>query len=108
MEKKEIAVLLLSSAVIGALFSSVITALAQWRERVARKRELLLKVSVELSKTYIDRITSVSKNLTPMPDLLVLSTMHQIVTEVFEQGSLSFHNSQRLKDLAKAVEDSQE
>src|ERR1017187_9623664 len=105
MDKKEIAVLLLSSAVIGALFSAAITAFAQWRERVARQKELILKVSFDLTKLYIDRITSADKSLVPFPDLLLLSTMNQIVTEVFEHGSLSDHNSKKLRNLATIFND---
>ncbi|MGA2337302.1 MAG: hypothetical protein ABSG08_18175 [Terriglobales bacterium] len=100
MDKKEIVVLLFSSAVIGALFSAAITAFAQWRERVARQKELLLKVSVELSKTYIDRITSLSKTLAPVPEFSVLPLMHNMVQEIFECGSVSVENKQKMKDLA--------
>jgi hypothetical protein len=100
MDKKEIAALLLSSAVIGALFSSVITAIAQWRERVARQKELVLKVSIELAKTYVDRISGVSGKFASVPDLFVVSVMYEIVKELFEDGSVSTENQNRLKEIA--------
>jgi hypothetical protein len=100
MDKKEIAVLFLSSAVIGALFSSVVTALAQWRERVARKKELLLKVSVDLSKTYMERVAKASGGaLVTVPEVTVLATMHEVVTEIFKHGSVSAKNQKKLRDV---------
>jgi hypothetical protein len=68
LDKKEIVVLLFSSAAIGAAVSAVLTAFTQWRERVARQKELLLKLSVELSKTYVERIASLSKTFLPLPE----------------------------------------
>jgi hypothetical protein len=103
MDKKEIVVLVLSSAAIGALVSGALTALAQWRERVARKRELLLKVSVELSKAYIDRISSLSKKFVSVPEFSVLPLMHSLVRELFEGGVVSPDKEDRLKDFALAI-----
>lgn len=108
MDKKEIAVLVLSSAVIGALFSSLITALAQWRERVARQRELLLKVAVDLTKTYMERIAKKTEELAIMPDVSVLSTMHDVVKEVFKKGSLSRKNAEHLEQLTGFVHNSKQ
>jgi hypothetical protein len=108
MDKKEIAALLLSSAVIGAFVSAVITAFAQWRERVARERELLLKVAVDFTKTYMERIAKNSKELSPMPDVTVLSTMHDVVKEVFKKGSLSRKNVEHLEHLTGFVHNSKQ
>jgi hypothetical protein len=108
MDKKEIIVLLFSSAVIGALSSAVITAFAQWRERVARKKELILKVSVELTKTYVERLTSVSKRSLAMPDLLMMSLMHKMVQELFEVGTVSDENRKKLIEFAEKAEKADE
>lgn len=103
MDKKEIVVLLFSSAVIGALFSSAITALAQWRERVARKKELVFKVSVELSKVYLERITSVSKKFGILPEFSLLPLMHSMVQELFDDGKVSDKNLESLREFAKTA-----
>ncbi len=89
MDKKEIVALVLSSALIGALASASITAFAQWRERVARERELLLKVAVDLSKTYMRRISSASGAIGLLPEMVVLSGMHQMLKEIFDHGHVS-------------------
>jgi len=103
MDKKEIAVLLLSSAVIGALFSAAITAFAQWRERVARQKELVLKVSVELTKTYVERLTSVSKQFGIVPEFPLLTLIHKMVQELFEDGAVSEKNMQNLSEFVKVA-----
>ncbi len=103
MDKKEIAALVLSSAVIGALFSAAITAFAQWRERVARQKELLLKVSVELTKTYIERLTSVSKDFGIIAEFTLLPLMHDMVRELFEHGSVSDKNLEGMKRIENTV-----
>jgi hypothetical protein len=55
-----IALLVLSTAVIaatiGALVSVIIAVWSGWRERVARKRELLLKLSVQMAETPVKNI----------------------------------------------------
>src|ERR1017187_7505272 len=103
MDKKEIAVLLLSSAVIGALFSAAITAFAQWRERVARKKELILKVSVDLTKTYVERLTSVSKQFGIVPEFPLLSLIHKMVQELFDNGAMSDKNMEKLSAFVKVA-----
>lgn len=92
---------MLSSAVIGALSSALITAIAQWRERVARKKELLLKLSVELSQSYMERVAKTGA-LVSVPDVTVLDTMHKIVTEVFEHGVVSKESKEELVRVSDA------
>ena len=93
MDKKEIIGLALSSAVIGAIASAVITAaltiLGQWRERVARQRELLLTCSIDLSKTYMERISTYSRPLGTLPEIAVLSRMHKMLRDMFRNGQVS-------------------
>jgi hypothetical protein len=95
MDKNEIAVLLLSSAVIGAVSSALITALAQWRERVARERELLFTTAVDLSKTYMQRISVHSKAIGTLPELVILAGMHNILKEVFKKAVCRRKTSKR-------------
>ena len=105
MDTKTIIALLLSSAAIGAVVSAAITAIAQSRElkreRVARQKELIFKVSVELSKAYLERVAKASSALVSVPEVTVLDTMHRIVTEVFEHGSLSKDSKEDLAIVAE-------
>jgi hypothetical protein len=64
MDKSQLALALLGSAVVGALCSSLVVALSQWRERVARRKELLLTFSVDLAKVYTARVASSKSNAT--------------------------------------------
>lgn len=93
MDKKDIVSLILGSAVIGAVFSAIVTAgltlFNQWRERVARERELLLNLAVDLSKTYIERLAVNSRVAGSLPELVVLAGMHRMLKEVFEHGRVS-------------------
>jgi hypothetical protein len=93
MDTKEIMPLVLSSALIGAAFSALITWINMWRERVARERELLLTIAVDLSKTYMQRLSAVSKGIGTLPELIVLSGMHKILKDVFERGKVSKEGS---------------
>ena len=62
MSKSQIVLALLGSAVIGAFFSSLVIALSQWRERVARRREMLLTFAVDLAKACTGRVASLRGN----------------------------------------------
>jgi len=97
MEKKEIIALALGSAVIGAFFSAIITWFNGWRERVARERELLLTTAVDLSKTYMQRVSNASKSLGTLPELVVLGGMHRILKGIFHNGSVSQEDLDRMK-----------
>ena len=107
MDKKEIIGLALSSAVIGAIASAVITAaltlFGQWRDRIARRRELLLTFAVDLSKTYMQRMSSHSKPIGTLPEVVVLSGMHRMLTEALTSGRVSAQDIEAVKRAAESV-----
>ena len=57
MSKELLGSVVLATA-IGALVSSLVRIVAQWRERAARQRELLFNAAVDISKSYIGRVAS--------------------------------------------------
>jgi len=87
MDKKEIVVLALSSAVIGAAFTAILTAFNSWRERVARERELVMNAALDLTKAYMSRVAMKEPSL--MPEALVLSKMHAVMRSIFKDGEVS-------------------
>jgi hypothetical protein len=93
MDKSQMALALLGSAVVGALVSSLVFAVSQWRERVARRKELLLKFSVDLAKVYVGRVASLKGNSTLM-EMAVVPRFHKMLIEVFETGELSDDHQQ--------------
>jgi len=60
MDKSQFVLALIGSAAVGALVSSFITAVAQWRERVSRQKELLFTMCVELAKTKTELLMKVA------------------------------------------------
>jgi hypothetical protein len=93
MDKSQMALALLGSAVVGALVSSLVFAVSQWRERVARRKELLLKFSVDLAKVYVGRVASLKGNSTLM-EMAVVPRFHKMLIEVCETGELSDDHQQ--------------
>src|SRR5208282_4477165 len=59
-------ILIVSSAAIGAVVSSVITELGRWRERRSRREELALTKAFEMAKS----ITDMSVQIMPMNDTI--------------------------------------
>ena len=53
--------LIIGSAAVGALVSSVITLIGQHLERRARQRELLLSKAIELSELHTDLLKAVAE-----------------------------------------------
>jgi hypothetical protein len=95
MDKSQLVLALLGSAVVGALFSSLVIALSQWRERVARRKELLLNFSVDLAKVYVGRVASMKGNSTLL-EMAVIPRFHEMLTQIFENGELSDEHHQFL------------
>jgi hypothetical protein len=104
--KEIVAMAAVISAVVSAVVSAAVTIFVQSRERDARKRELILKVSVELTKTYIERISSLSQTFVPLPDLLMISLMHKMVRELFEDGKVSEENRKKLTEMMQLIKTS--
>jgi hypothetical protein len=72
--------LLLSSAAIGALVSAGIAALSSWRERVSRRKELLLSLCVQMAiaviETHIKTVEMSGENAQLYPTV-VMARWHQ-------------------------------
>jgi hypothetical protein len=62
VDKAQIITLVLSSAAIGALVSSIITLTGQYFERKARREELLLTKSIELAVQRTNTIIDAAKH----------------------------------------------
>jgi hypothetical protein len=62
MDKTQIITLVLSSAAVGALASSVINLAGQYFERRARKRELILTKAIEMSHQRFENAMTVLKD----------------------------------------------
>ena len=62
MDKSQFVLALIGSAAVGALVSSIITVLAQWRERVSRQKELVFTKSIDLAKQKTGFLIQYSKD----------------------------------------------
>jgi hypothetical protein len=85
-------VVLLGSAAIGALVSAIVTGVGQWRERHARRRELLLVQSIELARSrtrmMIDIAEKTGRPLTLIDDVIVAANYHKLLSHLFDHGHL--------------------
>lgn len=63
MTNAQLIVAFLGSAAVGALVSSIINAVAQWRERQARQRELLLSKAIDMAQKTTELLYKVSSNM---------------------------------------------
>ena len=83
---------LLGSAVIGAVVSNLLLGLDHWLERAARKRELLFRSAVEISKASAARLAESSDKFVPAAELAFLPKAYEIAKEVYETGKVSESN----------------
>lgn len=105
MNTTQAIVAFLGSAAIGALVSSTITVIAQWRERVARQRELLFASAIDLSKVWVGRIAAASKSNAILSEVTALERIHKILKEIFESGTMSEKNRQFLNGIIQRAEE---
>lgn len=84
---------ILGSAAIGALVSSIITALSQWRERASRKRELLVSKSIEMAHKHTDNSLRIlernGKSGELYPDVVLARWYHKQLTRLFDEGKVA-------------------
>jgi hypothetical protein len=84
---------ILGSAAIGALVSSLITALSQWRERSSRKRELLVSKSIEMAHKWTDNsmriLEHTGKSGDLYPDVVLARWYHRQLTRLFNEGKIA-------------------
>jgi hypothetical protein len=89
MDKIQTITLLLSSAAIGALVSAGLTALSQWRERVARYRELLLTKSIEMAQKTTELLIAQSAPGSLFhPEIVTARWYHRQLASLFKTGKL--------------------
>jgi hypothetical protein len=95
---------LLSSAAVGALVSSLLLAFDHWRERAARKRELLFSSALEISKATAKRLAETSEKFVPAAELAILPKAYEIAKEVYETGKMSESNKVFMESFLKRKE----
>ncbi|HYR06812.1 MAG TPA: hypothetical protein VEQ60_03510 [Longimicrobium sp.] len=87
-----VTVLIITSAAVGAITSSLITFFSAYLERRARRRELLLKEAVALAHQRVEtmcRIAEATQAQSRIPDAMVLAEKYyQWVTALFNEGRL--------------------
>jgi hypothetical protein len=91
MDKTQIITLLLSSAAIGALVSAGLTAFTQWRERVARQRELLLSKSIDMAQKTTDLLFKIGQETGGgllYPEIVTTRWYHRQLTLLFKSGKI--------------------
>jgi hypothetical protein len=104
MDKGQFMLAFLGSAVVGALFSSLIVAFSQWRERAARRKEMLLTFSVELAKVYTARISSLEGKAS-LVEIAAIPRFHKMLKEIFETGDLSDENHKLVMTNLEALDE---
>jgi hypothetical protein len=98
---KDLLLTILGSAAIGALVSSVMTAVDRWRERTARERELLFRSALEISKITAERAAKDSEQFTPGLELMMVEKTHEILQQVYKTGKMSETNKAFLNSFIK-------
>lgn len=85
--------LILGSAAIGALISSVITILGQFLDRSAKKKELLFSKPIELAQVNVAILTDAakhgSKSVALRPIVVYTRWHHRELKSHYEKGRLS-------------------
>lgn len=94
----------LTSAAIGALVSSLLLLFDHWRERTARKREMLFRSALEISKASAERLARTSEKFVPAAELAVLPRAYKMVKEVYDTGTLSESNMAFINSLLRRTD----
>jgi len=89
----EITSLILGSAAVGALTSSIITLIGQSIERRSRKRELILSKSIELAELQVsllkDAATATGNTVDIQPYIFYARWYHNELGKLLETNKLS-------------------
>jgi len=82
--------LLLGSAAVGALISSVITELGKWRERKSRREELVLAKAAEMTNMYFETMLQFVKDTDQkiVPSTKILEDYYMALKHLLHQGEL--------------------
>ena len=95
MDKAQEFVALLSSAAVGALVSSAITTVAQWRERKSRREELLLTKAMEMARARVATIVATGGKVEP--DILIAEDYYVSLKHLIEHGCLDARTKNRIE-----------
>jgi hypothetical protein len=101
MSTSSLVSLLLGSAAIGALVSSGIAALSGWRERIARKKELLLSLSVQMAiadDVAYFKMSDSNPNLKGLPIGVMARINQGQLKLLFDKGKLSTSLEEKYAD----------
>lgn len=85
----------LSSAAVGAFVSSVITVVAQWRERKSRREELLLTKAMEMARARVDTIAATTGGKIE-PDILMTEDYYVSLKHLIEHNCLDPKTKDRI------------
>jgi hypothetical protein len=115
MDTIQLATLILGSAAIGALVSSVIAAIAQWRERKSRREELALTKAIEMAHKIHDTTLEMArmmkgKTIVVPSDNELVEGYYLDLKHILDHGRLSdearaavaaYKNTPEYKDLTR-------
>ncbi|MGB6483452.1 MAG: hypothetical protein WBE86_08205 [Candidatus Acidiferrales bacterium] len=101
MNAAQLILAILGSAAVGALVSSIITALDRWRDRTARERELLFRAALDISKATAERAANKSEGFTPGLELMMIERTYETLKQVYETGKMSEQNKKLLLSFVK-------
>jgi len=88
MSGSDIFVVVISSAFVGAVVSSVTVAFTRWRERIAHRENMLLTVAVDLAKVYVGRIAALPGNALSM-EMAMIPEFQGMLKEIIRTNGLS-------------------
>ncbi|MBZ5719362.1 MAG: hypothetical protein LAO03_03175 [Acidobacteriia bacterium] len=94
MDRGEIIFAVLTSAAVGALVSSVITVIAQWRERKSRREELVLSKATEMATNRVATLMKTSGKIEP--DILMAEDYYVSLKHLIDKGYLDKKTKERL------------
>jgi hypothetical protein len=90
---------IVTSAAVGALASAVVTGISQWRERIGRKRELMLNMAWEITRQRHEMlVANANRNNQPLylPDaVFMVEKYFQWLEHLSEHGELPREASER-------------
>ena len=88
MDKTQLIIALIGSAAVGALVSSLITFLAQWRERKSRREELILSKAIEMAHSRVSNVLQSDFKGLIMPEIEMTQEYHRWLTHLLKHGNL--------------------
>lgn len=81
-------ILIGTSAAIGALVSSVIAEIGKWRERKAKREELLLSKAIEMAHARFEHLLAEEFSGKVMPEIEMTAMYHRWLSHLLDKGKL--------------------